>query len=70
MGEVYWGELGESIEANGDSLISWMGSGAGDDEANEVSIQMAAWEFQTLQNIAKQHGWHQFISIFASAARI
>ncbi|MCJ1260095.1 hypothetical protein MMC24_007935 [Lignoscripta atroalba] len=24
---------------------------------------MAAWEFQTLQNIAKQHGWHTFISM-------
>jgi aryl-alcohol dehydrogenase-like predicted oxidoreductase len=24
---------------------------------------MAAWEFQTLQNIAKQNGWHQFISM-------
>ena len=23
---------------------------------------MAAWEFQALQNIAKQNGWHQFIS--------
>jgi aryl-alcohol dehydrogenase-like predicted oxidoreductase len=26
-------------------------------------VQMAAWEFQSLQNIAKQHGWHQFISM-------
>jgi aryl-alcohol dehydrogenase-like predicted oxidoreductase len=26
-------------------------------------IQMAAWEFQSLQNIAKQNGWHQFISM-------
>ncbi|KZF24948.1 aldo-keto reductase-like protein [Xylona heveae TC161] len=24
---------------------------------------MAAWEFQTLQNIASRHGWHQFISM-------
>ncbi|KAI2794925.1 Versiconal hemiacetal acetate reductase [Penicillium oxalicum] len=24
---------------------------------------MAAWEFQTLQNIAARHGWHQFISM-------
>jgi len=24
---------------------------------------MAAWEFQMLQNIAKEHGWHQFISM-------
>ena len=24
---------------------------------------MYAWEFQTLQNIAKQHGWAQFISM-------
>ncbi|KAJ5657310.1 uncharacterized protein N7484_000959 [Penicillium longicatenatum] len=24
---------------------------------------MAAWEFQTLQNIAAQNGWHQFISM-------
>jgi aryl-alcohol dehydrogenase-like predicted oxidoreductase len=24
---------------------------------------MAAWEFQTLQNIAKEHGWHRFISM-------
>lgn len=24
---------------------------------------MAAWEFQALQNIAKQNGWHQFISM-------
>jgi aryl-alcohol dehydrogenase-like predicted oxidoreductase len=27
------------------------------------SVQMAAWEFQSLQNIAKQNGWHQFISM-------
>jgi aryl-alcohol dehydrogenase-like predicted oxidoreductase len=25
--------------------------------------QMAAWEFQTLQNIADKHGWHKFISM-------
>lgn len=25
--------------------------------------QMAAWEFQTLQNIAARKGWHQFISM-------
>lgn len=24
---------------------------------------MHAWEFQTLQNIAKENGWHQFISM-------
>ncbi|KAI9730378.1 MAG: hypothetical protein M1834_005888 [Cirrosporium novae-zelandiae] len=24
---------------------------------------MAAWEFQMLQNVAKEHGWHQFISM-------
>ncbi|KAL8733084.1 MAG: hypothetical protein Q9181_003705 [Wetmoreana brouardii] len=24
---------------------------------------MAAWEFQTLQNIAEKHGWHKFISM-------
>lgn len=24
---------------------------------------MSAWEFQTLQNIAARHGWHQFISM-------
>jgi aryl-alcohol dehydrogenase-like predicted oxidoreductase len=24
---------------------------------------MAAWEFQTLQNIAENHGWHKFISM-------
>lgn len=24
---------------------------------------MAAWEFQTLQNIASRNGWHQFISM-------
>jgi aryl-alcohol dehydrogenase-like predicted oxidoreductase len=24
---------------------------------------MAAWEFQSLQNIAKESGWHQFISM-------
>lgn len=28
--------------------------------ANECS-QMAAWEFQTLQNIAARNGWHKFI---------
>lgn len=27
---------------------------------------MAAWEFQTLQNIAEKHGWHKFISMQAS----
>ncbi|OJZ87519.1 hypothetical protein ASPFODRAFT_32192 [Aspergillus luchuensis CBS 106.47] len=26
-------------------------------------IKMAAWEFQTLQNIAARNGWHQFISM-------
>ena len=26
-------------------------------------VQMAAWEFQSLQNVAKQNGWHQFISM-------
>ena len=26
-------------------------------------MKMAAWEFQSLQNIAKQNGWHQFISM-------
>lgn len=26
-------------------------------------MQMATWEFQSLQNIAKQNGWHQFISM-------
>lgn len=25
--------------------------------------QMAAWEFQTLQNIAEKHGWHKFVSM-------
>jgi aryl-alcohol dehydrogenase-like predicted oxidoreductase len=24
---------------------------------------MAAWEFQTLQNIADRNGWHKFISM-------
>lgn len=24
---------------------------------------MAAWEFQTLQNIADKHGWHRFVSM-------
>lgn len=24
---------------------------------------MAAWEFQSLQNIAERHGWHKFISM-------
>jgi hypothetical protein len=24
---------------------------------------MAAWEFQTLQNIAEKHGWHKFVSM-------
>jgi len=28
-----------------------------------ICVQMAAWEFQSLQNIAKQNGWHQFISM-------
>jgi len=27
------------------------------------ACSMAAWEFQSLQNIAKQNGWHQFISM-------
>lgn len=27
------------------------------------ACKMAAWEFQSLQNIAKQNGWHQFISM-------
>ena len=27
------------------------------------AIQMAAWEFQSLQNIAEKHGYHQFISM-------
>ena len=25
--------------------------------------QMAAWEFQSLQNVAEAHGWHKFISM-------
>lgn len=25
--------------------------------------QMAAWEFQALQNVADKHGWHKFISM-------
>lgn len=28
-----------------------------------LQMQMAAWEFQTLQNIAAAHGWHKFISM-------
>ncbi len=24
---------------------------------------MAAWEFQTLQNIAEKHNWHKFVSM-------
>jgi aryl-alcohol dehydrogenase-like predicted oxidoreductase len=24
---------------------------------------MLAWQFQALQNVAKEHGWHQFISM-------
>lgn len=27
------------------------------------SLQMCAWEFQALQNIADKHGWHKFISM-------
>jgi len=27
------------------------------------SEQMAAWEFQTLQNIAEKNGWHKFVSM-------
>ncbi|KAH7000958.1 NADP-dependent oxidoreductase domain-containing protein [Ilyonectria destructans] len=27
------------------------------------ACSMPAWEFQTLQNIAQKHGWHQFISM-------
>ncbi|KAG9243696.1 aldo-keto reductase-like protein [Calycina marina] len=27
------------------------------------SSSMAAWEFQSLQNIAEKHGWHKFISM-------
>jgi len=27
------------------------------------AVQMAAWEFQTLQNIADRNGWHKFISM-------
>ena len=27
------------------------------------TIQMAAWEFQALQNVASRNGWHQFISM-------
>lgn len=26
-------------------------------------VQMAAWEFQSLQNIAERNGWHKFISM-------
>ena len=28
-----------------------------------VAIQMAAWEFQSLQNVAEAHNWHKFISM-------
>ena len=24
---------------------------------------MPAWEFQALQNVAREHGWHEFISM-------
>jgi aryl-alcohol dehydrogenase-like predicted oxidoreductase len=26
-------------------------------------MKMPAWEFQALQNVARKHGWHQFISM-------
>ncbi len=28
-----------------------------------VYTKMAAWEFQSLQNIAEKHGWHKFVSM-------
>ena len=28
-----------------------------------MTKQMAAWEFQSLQNIAEKHNWHKFISM-------
>jgi aryl-alcohol dehydrogenase-like predicted oxidoreductase len=27
------------------------------------AVKMPAWEFQALQNVARKHGWHQFISM-------
>lgn len=32
-------------------------------KSSRLTEKMAAWEFQTLQNIAARHGWHQFISM-------
>src|SRR6185436_10712476 len=26
-------------------------------------VQMATWQFQNLQNIARQHVWHEFVSM-------
>jgi aryl-alcohol dehydrogenase-like predicted oxidoreductase len=28
-----------------------------------IYVQMPAWEFQMLQNVAEKHGWHKFISM-------
>lgn len=28
-----------------------------------LTVQMPAWEFQMLQNVAERHGWHKFISM-------
>jgi len=28
-----------------------------------IHLQMAAWEFQRMQNVAEKNGWHQFVSM-------
>lgn len=50
MGKIYRSELGKPH-----ILGRWDVTADGD--------KMAAWEFQTLQNIAEKNGWHKFISM-------
>lgn len=40
-----------------------MGLLVSDSRLTTDNFQMAAWEFQSLQNIADKNGWHKFISM-------
>lgn len=57
MGAVYWSKFGMLFHTIHRLAVSTTIA------PDVIVVQMAAWEFQTLQNIAKSHGWAQFISM-------
>jgi hypothetical protein len=57
VGAVHWSELGEYSTKN-----SYIWYTVKRYHTNDYT-QMAAWEFQTLQNIADKNRWHKFISM-------